>query len=225
MTASLQPSRRLHTCTPAAANFNDHHYSGMTITPDRVEEGLQLDSREVCPFLNEVKTTLQQDAAAQAAIAQGGIDGSQALRGVIAGCLNDVLDRLKSEGRYREFRYLKRSVGNHPEVLWQLGDGGASVPVVNWCSNDYLNMAHHPAVLAAMQTTLQEQGAGAGGTRNIAGSNVLHIELEQELAALCQTEASLLFQSCYTANLGKNKLSCWCWRAHNMCCEQVLWKP
>eukprot|EP00730_Choanoeca_flexa_P015788 TRINITY_DN7327_c0_g1_i2.p1 TRINITY_DN7327_c0_g1~~TRINITY_DN7327_c0_g1_i2.p1 ORF type:complete len:551 (+),score=125.25 TRINITY_DN7327_c0_g1_i2:204-1856(+) len=206
--AALQPARAIAVTARSSADdgtktFDEYHYNGMPITPARVERGLQLETAERCPFLNEVKSNLRENPEAQQAIAKGGKGGKTALREFIAGCMSGVLDRLKEEGRYREFRYLKRSVGSHPEVHWQLDSkSDVTIPVVNWCSNDYLNMAHHPVVLEAMQATLADQGAGAGGTRNIAGSNVLHIELERELAGLCSTEASLLFQSCYTANLG-----------------------
>jgi 5-aminolevulinate synthase len=74
--------------------------------------------------------------------------------------------------------------------------------VVNWCSNDYLNLSHHEQVCGAMRHAIEEQGAGAGGTRNISGSQSVHAELERELAQLCGHEAALLFNSCYSANLG-----------------------
>jgi 5-aminolevulinate synthase len=74
--------------------------------------------------------------------------------------------------------------------------------VVNWCSNDYLNLSHHDSVRAAMHSAIDQQGAGAGGTRNISGSQTVHSALEAELAAMCGHDAALLFNSCYSANLG-----------------------
>ena len=74
--------------------------------------------------------------------------------------------------------------------------------VINWCSNDYLNMSHEPKVRAAMRRAVDAQGAGAGGTRNISGSQTVHTQLERELAQLHGHEAALLFNSCYSANLG-----------------------
>ena len=104
------------------------------------------------------------------------------------------IDEILKEGRYREFVKLQRCAGNFPKAIWD------DQEITLWCINDYLGMGENPYVTEAMHNTLNNMGAGAGGTRNIGGNNILITELEELLAKWHQKDAGLVFTSGFVSN-------------------------
>ena len=113
--------------------------------------------------------------------------------------IDNALNVLHSEGRYRVFQDISRINGQYPKANWVKTDG-TQTEITVWCGNDYLGMGQSPEVILALKQSIDSAGVGSGGTRNISGNTIYHKELEKELADLHNKEAALLFTSAYNAN-------------------------
>src|SRR5687767_11010962 len=129
------------------------------------------------------------------AVAPAVLDGTMDYRGIF----EEAVDALRAEKRYRIFADLERIAGNFPRALYRdAADNAREITI--WCSNDYLGMGQNEAVIAAMQEAAGRLGVGAGGTRNISGTNRPLVELERSLADLHRKESALVFTSGFVSN-------------------------
>jgi len=107
--------------------------------------------------------------------------------------ITQEIENLQNAGLYNRIR----TIGS-PQGAWLTIDGKK---VLNFCSNNYLGLANHPALIAAAKKSLDEMGVGPAAVRSIAGTMTLHVELEKRLAQFKGVEAAITFQSGFTANL------------------------
>lgn len=110
-----------------------------------------------------------------------------------------VIEEVRSEGRYRIFRDIRRIKGAFPRATW-FKSGLKDQEIIVWCSNDYLGMGQNECVIEAVKSAVDQAGTGSGGTRNISGTTRYHVQLEEELADWHQKQRALLFTSGYVAN-------------------------
>jgi 8-amino-7-oxononanoate synthase len=108
--------------------------------------------------------------------------------------IDDELERLKSEGLYRELKVVEEGQGARVKINGR--------EVIQLSSNNYLGLAAHPELKKAASSAIEKYGCGSGASRLISGNLKLHEKLEEKISSFKGTESSLLFNSGYTANLG-----------------------
>ncbi|KAK0379260.1 5-aminolevulinate synthase [Colletotrichum limetticola] len=160
------------------------------------------DARAVdAPLLNKVDVAQAPPsipAARQSAASTVGMGNSDASKAKFnyEAYYNAELEKKHKDKSYRYFNNINRLAKEFPRAHM----AGKEEKVTVWCANDYLGMGRNSHVLKSMHETLDEYGAGAGGTRNISGHNKHAVELEGTIAKLHAKEAALVFSSCYVAN-------------------------
>ncbi|MEW6245018.1 MAG: glycine C-acetyltransferase [Bacillota bacterium] len=107
--------------------------------------------------------------------------------------LREELLELSKQGLLVNIREIKS-----PQGAWFVADGKK---VLNLCSNNYLGLANHPKLRDAAKAAIDQFGVGPGAVRTIAGTQSIHLECERRLARFKGTEATILLQSGFAANL------------------------
>jgi 5-aminolevulinate synthase len=177
-------------------------FEGVGVSEPVRQKGV-LDNEDLCPVMRQVRAAAK--ASGFSLEVPLGVPSSPEANSVIHDVSPDyddyfsqALATLKTERRYREFITLERDAKRFPHALWHYEN--QALPIVMWCTNDYLGMGCHADVIGAMQTTAQHMGVGAGGTRNISGTSAPIVALEKALAALHDKESALVFTSGYVSN-------------------------
>lgn len=109
--------------------------------------------------------------------------------------LHHELEQLKENGLYKHERVISSpqrahiALQGHPDVL-------------NFCSNNYLGLAAHPAIIQAAEQSYRRYGFGLASVRFICGTQDVHVQLEQQLSQFLRTDETILYSSCFDANGG-----------------------
>jgi 5-aminolevulinate synthase len=195
--------RLIHKCPFLNSPLGKHLLKRVLMSAKMVDDSLLLSFAEECPVMSKALHEMKQPPFSelsssrmacsepvqqqQPSLQQPSFDYDQVFQ--------EEMSRKKQDKSYRIFNKINRLAEYPPKAESVMRD-----PVTVWCSNDYLGMSRHELVLETMHKTLDKYGAGAGGTRNIAGNSMLHQALEEELADLHQKKSALVFSSCYVAN-------------------------
>lgn len=110
--------------------------------------------------------------------------------------LSSELNDISEAGLYKRERIITSHQG--PEITVQ----GRAEPVLNFCANNYLGLSSHPDVISAAKRYLDSHGFGMSSVRFICGTQDIHRELEQKIAAFCGTDDTILYAACFDANGG-----------------------
>ena len=119
--------------------------------------------------------------------------------GAVRDELTTTLGEIRDAGLYKNERELASPQSSH--ILAKAG-GPTNTEVLNFCANNYLGLADHPALIEAAATALHEWGFGMASVRFICGTQTQHILLERRICTLLHTEATILYSSCFDANGG-----------------------
>ncbi|MAG76936.1 MAG: glycine C-acetyltransferase [Colwelliaceae bacterium] len=109
--------------------------------------------------------------------------------------IQSQIDQVKADGLYKAERVI--TTAQQAEIAVSTGD-----EVVNFCANNYLGLANHPALIEAAKAGLDEHGFGMASVRFICGTQDIHKTLEQKLSEFLGMEDTILYSSCFDANAG-----------------------
>ena len=109
--------------------------------------------------------------------------------------LQQQIDQVKEEGLYKDERVI--TTAQQAAIAVSSGE-----QVINFCANNYLGLANHPALIEAAKSGLDDHGFGMASVRFICGTQDIHKTLEQKLSDFLGMEDTILYSSCFDANAG-----------------------